>query len=250
MENYRADRPEVQEPPRRTGATSAKPARSPKRRSLGSADGCALERYPRQISVLPDVPPSLSTVGSGRRIGEDTHCACDGLATARAHRRNGGIHRRHIRAGKKRGFGVGKTKRGKGSKIMAIADRTGLPVACNVASATPHETKLVESTLDRMWIKDKPVYLIGDKAYDSDPLDARLLVDRGIVLVAPNRENRVNEYPQDGRLLRRYKRRWKIERLFAWLQNFRRIVTRYEYYIENYHGMVLLGCIIILLRHF
>jgi transposase len=48
--------------------------------------------------------------------------------------------------------------------------------------------------------------------------------------------------------LRRYKRRWKVERLFAWLHNFRRLVIRYEYYPENFLGFVHLGCTLILLR--
>src|SRR5262245_23035906 len=45
---------------------------------------------------------------------------------------------------KRGGTRVGKTKRGKGSKIMAIADRQGLPVAVHVESATPHEVRLVQ----------------------------------------------------------------------------------------------------------
>jgi hypothetical protein len=48
--------------------------------------------------------------------------------------------------------------------------------------------------------------------------------------------------------LRRYKRRWKIERLFAWLGNFRRLVVRYERDALNYLGFVQLGGILILLR--
>ena len=54
---------------------------------------------------------------------------------------------------------------------------------------------------------------------------------------------------QDLRRLRRYRRRWKIERLFAWLQNFRRLVVPYERYAENFLGMLYLGCCLILLRH-
>jgi transposase len=69
-------------------------------------------------------------------------------------------------------------------------------------------------------------------------------------MIAPHKGNRIRPRTQDGRKLRRYKRRWKIERLFAWLQNFRRIVVRYEYYAENFLGMVQLGCAIILLRYF
>jgi hypothetical protein len=46
----------------------------------------------------------------------------------------------------KRGLAVGKTKRGKGTKIMAIADASGIPVAAHIESASPHEVKLVDAT--------------------------------------------------------------------------------------------------------
>jgi hypothetical protein len=57
---------------------------------------------------------------------------------------------------KKGGSKIGKTKRGKGSKIMAVADRHGLPVAMCVESATPHEVKLATSTLVQMILPDGP----------------------------------------------------------------------------------------------
>ena len=66
-------------------------------------------------------------------------------------------------------------------------------------------------------------------------------------MIAPNRRNR--RKTQDGGALHRYCRRWKVERLFAWLQNFRRLVVRYEFHAENFLAMVQLGCIIILRRH-
>ena len=70
------------------------------------------------------------------------------------------------------------------------------------------------------FIDKLPVRIIGDKAYDSDILDQRLLHDYGIEMFAPNKSNRIVK-TQDGRALRRYKRRWKIERCFAWLAQFR-----------------------------
>lgn len=133
---------------------------------------------------------------------------------------------------------------------MAIADRHGLPVGLFVGSASPHEVTLVEDTLDGCYTRGVPEKVIGDGAYDSDPLDERLLDERGIELIAPHKNNRKRAKTQDGRPLRRYKRRWKIERLFAWLQNFRRLVTRYEYKLSNYMGFVQLGFMRILLRHF
>jgi len=92
--------------------------------------------------------------------------------------------------------------------------------------------------------------LIGDKAYDSDDLDQRLLDERNVEVIAPHRKGRKKPKTQDGRKLRPYRRRWKVERLFAWLQNFRRLVVRYEYHADNFLGMLLLGCSIILLRFF
>lgn len=132
---------------------------------------------------------------------------------------------------------------------MAIADRSGLPVAACIGSATPHETKFVEAVLDARFVDQQPARLIGDKAYDSDALDAKLKAERDIELIAPNRSNRRTP-SQDGRPLRRYVRRWKVERLFAWLQNFRRLVTRYERYAVNFEAFLLLGCAVILLRRF
>ena len=108
--------------------------------------------------------------------------------------------------------------------------------------------KLVESTLDKRFTEEMPERLIGDRAYDSDPLDASLQ-KQGIELIAPHKSNRKKPATQDGRVLRRYKRRWKIERLFAWLQNFRRIQVRHDRSLENYLAFVLLGCMIIFLRN-
>ena len=131
---------------------------------------------------------------------------------------------------------------------MAIADRHGLPLAVRVTSASPHESKLVEDTLRQRHVAAVPERMIGDRAYDSDPLDERLRREPGVELIAPNRKKK-RQRTQDGRPLRRYLRRWKIERLFAWLKNFRRLTSRWERYAVNFLGMVQLGCALILLRH-
>lgn len=115
-------------------------------------------------------------------------------------------------------------------------------------SASPHESQLVEEVLSQSFLDQLPARLIGDKAYDSDRLDQHLLETYGIELIAPHRQPR-RRPTQDGRPLRRYRRRWHVERLFAWLHWFRRLVTRWEYHIENFFGMVRLGCIKLLLRH-
>jgi hypothetical protein len=60
------------------------------------------------------------------------------------------------------------------SKIMAVANRHGLPVAVSVESDTPHEVKWADSTLLQMVISAPPQNLIGDKAHDSAKLDTRV----------------------------------------------------------------------------
>lgn len=116
------------------------------------------------------------------------------------------LHRRHLRGGKKRGPKVGNARCGKGTKLMAIADAAGLPVAVCTASARPHEVNLVETTVDETVTIGLPERLVGDRAYDCDPLDEKLAVD-GIELIAPHKCNRIKPPTQDGRVLRRYNRR-------------------------------------------
>jgi transposase len=129
---------------------------------------------------------------------------------------------------------------------MAMADRNGLPISAWIASGERAEVHLVTDTLDVRFTEETPSKLIGDRAYDSDTLDAELAEQYGVELIAPNRRKR--RRTQDGRALRRYRRRWKIERLFAWLFRFRRLVTRWESKSLNFFGFLLLGCLVILLR--
>jgi transposase len=106
----------------------------------------------------------------------------------------------------------------------------------------------VEVVLAGCFLDEVPERLIGDKAYDSDALDQILAEEYGVEMISPNRSNR-KQKTQDGRPLRRYRRRWKIERVFAWMQNYRRLVTRWEYHIENFLGFVQLACVLMLIRH-
>jgi transposase len=132
---------------------------------------------------------------------------------------------------------------------MAVADRAGIPVAIHMAPANPHEITLVEATIAKRFVAPTPDRLIGDRAYDSDRMDDQLAI-QGIEVIAPHRSNRSKPTTQDGRVVRRYRRRWKVERLFASLQNFRRLVLRYEYYVENFLRFVQLGWMVIMLRRY
>ena len=147
------------------------------------------------------------------------------------------------------GAEIGPTKRGKGMKIMAIVDRHGLPLSVSTHAANHHEVRLVQLCFDFYMIEAKPETLIGDRAYDSDPLDNDLRKD-GIEMVAPHRSNRRKCATQDGRRLRRYARRWLVERFFAWIQWQRRILVRWEFYPKNFLGFVQLACLVILFKRF
>jgi len=163
---------------------------------------------------------------------------------------------RQCRSGEKRGAGVGKTKRGKGTKWMVVVDGKGVPLGDQLHSASPAEVRLAETTLAAIRIgrrhragrpRQKPVRVIADKAYDSDPLRERLR-RRGIELICPHKKNRVCPATQDGRALRRYRRRWIVKRTIGWLGNCRRLVVRYDRSLRIYRAFFHIACFMIVLR--
>ena len=136
---------------------------------------------------------------------------------------------------------------------MVVVDGAGVPLGKHLDSASPAEVKLAEKTLAAIRVptrgrpRQKPERMIGDKAYDSDPLRTRLR-HRGIALIAPHKRNRVRPPTQDGRALRRYRRRWIVERTIAWLGNFRRLVVRWDRSATIYQAFFHIACLMIVLR--
>ena len=122
-------------------------------------------------------------------------------------------------------------------------------------SASPAEVTLLEKTIERIAVprqgggrpRKNPRRIIADKGYDSDPLRTKLL-KRGIELIVPYRCNKRNKPHADGRKLRRYKRRWKVERTFAWFGNYRRLVVRWDRSIVIYSAFFHIACLMITLR--
>jgi transposase len=106
----------------------------------------------------------------------------------------------------------------------------------------------VQLSFDFYLLEAKPEHLIGDRAYDSDGLDAALRED-GVERIAPHRRTR-RVKTQDGRALRRDERRWIVERFFAWIQYKQRLLVRWEYYAANFLGFVQLASVGVLLRRF
>jgi transposase len=138
---------------------------------------------------------------------------------------------------------------------MVVVDGQGIPLGNLLESASPAEVTLLEPTLDTIAVprsgpgrpRKNPERVIYDKACDSDPLRKRL-ARRGIELICPHRRNRVKPPLQDGRKLRRYRRRWRVERTFAWLGNFRRLVVRWERHIRMYRAFFHVACLLITVR--
>lgn len=139
---------------------------------------------------------------------------------------------------------------------MVLVDGEGVPLGMHLAPANLAESHLAEATLDQVAVRragpgrprKKPDRLIADRGYDSRKLFDRMK-RKGIDFIAPHLSTRKNRY-QDGRKLRRYRRRWIVERTFAWLFNFRRLVSRYDRKIEHFRAFLCLACALIALRRF
>jgi transposase len=107
-----------------------------------------------------------------------------------------------------------------------------------VAAANVCEQQLLMPALDDVPIavpRGTPV--IADKGHDSDPLRDELEVN-GFEPIIPHRKNRVRACRNDGRRLRRYRRRWKIERTNAWLHCYRAVAVRWFHYLFMYGALV------------
>lgn len=142
-------------------------------------------------------------------------------------------HERHPR--EIEGDEIGLTKRGKGSKCMVVVDSKGIPFGATIYSASPAEASVIETTLDsitkprrdRGRLRPRIRRLIVDKVYDKDALRFGM-EDRDIELICAYRKNLTQLQSPDGRALRWYRRRGKVERTFAWLHDVCRLVARYE----------------------
>jgi len=123
---------------------------------------------------------------------------------------------------------IGRTKCGKGSKIMTIVNEDFKPLAAIVTSAQPHELRLIEETLRDLPDIIMPQKMVGDRAYDSDSHDKKAQ-QIGVKLIAPHRKNRKKKVTQDFKELEEvYKERWRVERFFAWTKYARRLLNRFE----------------------
>ena len=254
-EENRALAPQATQTTQRWSSVDREPPRAG-RDSLDSAERGSLAGSAGEIPTSFDVLAATARLGGAGRLVEHLANVSERVKRAPAIEMERSVSGWQFRSGEKRGCGVGKTKRGKGTKWMVVVDGRGLPLGNYLHSASPAEVKLAETTLATIRVgrshhagrpRQKPMRVIADKAYDSDPLRERLR-QRGIELICPHKRNRVRPATQDGRVLRRYKRRWIVERTNAWLGNFRRLVVRYDRSLTIYGAFFHIACFMIVLR--
>src|ERR1700674_365718 len=163
------------------------------------------------ISASFDLLAAVAGLGGAGHLAENLACVSERIERTPAVKVERIVLGRELCSREKRGCGVGKTKRGKGTKGMVVVDGRGLPLGEYLHSASPAEVRLAETTLAAIRVgrrhhpgrpRQKPVRVIADKAYDSDPLRTRLR-QRGIERICPHKRNRVRPATQDGRALRR-----------------------------------------------
>ena len=197
------------------------------------------------ISLSASVTGKSSTSASagGRRVFEcifkllasdhDNEYMMIDTTIVRAHQHSAGARKNGEQA-------IGRSRGGLTTKIHALVDALGNPVHLMLTPGQAHDLAGAESLIDSA----DPEALIGDKAYDADPL-IDTLTKRGITPVIPPKASRKNQRACDFAL---YRERNLVERFFNKLKHFRAIATRYDKLARNFLAGVQLTSAIILLN--
>ena len=135
-------------------------------------------------------------------------------------------------------------------KLEVVTDASGLPLGMAADAANVPESDLLKPALDNVPVEVPPgTPVIADKGHDSDPLRDDVEED-GYRTIIPHRKNRKKPSRNDGRRLRRYRHRWRVERTNAWLHCYRGLAMRWSYYSFMYVGMVYIVFIHMALQRF
>jgi transposase len=134
-----------------------------------------------------------------------------------------------------------------GSKHHLLVDATGIPLAFSVTGGNRNDVTQLIPLLDGVPAvrgaigrpRRRPDTLIADRGYDHDKY-RRLVWQRGVKPVIAHRQT------GHGSGLGRY--RWVVERTFAWLHNFKRLLVRYERRADMHHALLALGCCLVCFR--
>ncbi len=136
---------------------------------------------------------------------------------------------------------MGRSRGGLTTKIHALVDAQGRPIALKLTEGQAHDGKAADDMLGELGAGQ---ILLGDRAYDSDARRQRLS-EQGAwanVRPMPNRKN----VPAFSAFLYRYRN--LVERFFSKIKHFRAVATRYDKDSGNYLASVKLAAIRIWLR--
>ena len=152
---------------------------------------------------------------------------------------------------------MGRSVRGNGSTLIVVSEAQGLPIAFLLEAANTHESQLARDVLALVKIprphlgqaKTRILNLAMDRAFDAISL-RRDLRERGIKTSIPERRRR-GQRRQRGPKPKLYevsKRRYKVERIKAWMDNFCSLIVRYERKASHYLAYCTLAAILFCLR--
>jgi transposase len=129
---------------------------------------------------------------------------------------------------------MGRSRGGLTTKIHALVDANGLPIAIKLTEGQAHDGK---SAADMLSDIGPGQILLADRAYDSDALRASLAARGawGNIKPMPGRVN----VPAFSSFLYRYRN--LVERFFSKLKHFRAVATRFEKHDANYLALVKLA---------
>ncbi|KQO64199.1 transposase [Methylobacterium sp. Leaf87] len=136
---------------------------------------------------------------------------------------------------------MGRSRGGLTTKIHALVDAEGRPIALKLTEGQAHDGKAADDMLGDL---GNGQILLGDRAYDSDKRRQRL-AEQGAwanVRPMPNRKN----VPAFSAFLYRYRN--LVERFFNKIKHFRAVATRYDKDPENYLASIKLAAVRIWLR--
>src|ERR1700739_3325186 len=136
---------------------------------------------------------------------------------------------------------MGRSRGGLTTKIHALVDANGNPIALKLSEGQAHDGKSAGDLIERLGAGQT---LLADRASDSDALRKRL-AQRGAWANVKPMPRRVN-IPAFSAFLYRYRN--LVERFFNKLKHFRAIATRFEKHDANYLALVKLAAARIWMR--
>ena len=137
---------------------------------------------------------------------------------------------------------MGRSRGGLTTKIHALVDANGLPIAIKLTEGQAHDGR---TAADMLTALKATQIVLADRAYDSNALRDAIAAQGAWANIKPMATRIVQ--PTFNRFLYRYRN--LVERFFSKLKHYRAVATRYEKHAANYLALVKLAAIRIWLRH-